>query len=72
MRITCQNFNFQLEKTAREIAFHHFGSFLTGPACRPSCPYNLGTEYVGFSPTRQTSVAPSVKRREVFGESHEG
>ena len=33
MRITCQNFNFQLEKTAREIAFHHFGSFLAGPAC---------------------------------------
>ena len=34
MRITCQNFNFQLEKNAREIAFHHFGSFLAGPARR--------------------------------------
>ena len=33
MRITCQDFNFQLEKIAREIAFHHFGSFLAGPAC---------------------------------------
>ena len=33
---------------------------------------NAGTEHVGFSPTRQTSLAPSAKRREVFGESHEG
>ena len=39
---------------------------------RPSHPYNAGTEYVGFSPTRQTLPAPSAKRREVFGESHEG
>ena len=27
---------------------------------------------VGFSPTRQTLLASSAKRREVFGESHEG
>ncbi|CAN0422214.1 unnamed protein product, partial [Laminaria digitata] len=39
---------------------------------RPSHPYNAGTEHVGFSPTRQTSLAPSAMRREVFGESHEG
>ena len=38
---------------------------------RPSHPYNAGTEHVGFSPTRQTLLAPSAKRREVFGESHE-
>ena len=29
---------------------------------------NAGTEQVGFSPTRQTLVAPSAKHREVFGE----
>ena len=39
---------------------------------RPSHPYNAGTEHVGFSPTRQTLLATSLKRREVFGESHEG
>ena len=39
---------------------------------RPSHPYNAGTEHVGCSPTRQTLHAPSKKRREVFGESHEG
>ena len=33
--------------------------------------YNDGAEHVGFSPTRQTLLAPSVKRREVFGKSHE-
>ena len=29
-------------------------------------------EHVGFSPTSQTLLALSAKRREVFGESHEG
>ena len=29
---------------------------------RPSHPYNAGTEHVGFSPTRQTLLAPSAKR----------
>ena len=40
---------------------------------RPSHPYYLGTEHVGFSPTRQTLlVAPKrAKRREAFGESHQ-
>ncbi|CAN0487828.1 unnamed protein product [Laminaria digitata] len=38
----------------------------------PSHPYNAGTEHVVFSPTRQTLLAPSANRREVFGESHEG
>ena len=41
-------------------------------AIRPSHLCNAGTEHVGFSPTRQTLRAPSAKRREVFGESHEG
>ena len=40
--------------------------------CRPSHPYNGGTEHVGFSPTRQALLAPSAKRREVFDRSHEG
>ena len=31
-----------------------------------------GTEHVGFSPTRQTLLAQSAKRREVSGESREG
>ena len=39
---------------------------------RPSHPYYAGTEHVGCSPTRQTVLAPRAKRREVFGESHEG
>ena len=39
---------------------------------RPSHPYKAGKEHVGFSPTRQTFLAPSAKRREVEGESHEG
>ena len=34
---------------------------------RPSHPYYAGTEHVGFSPTRQTLLAPRAKRREVFG-----
>ena len=39
---------------------------------RPAHPYYAGTEHVGFAPTRQTLLAPSAKRRDVFGESHEG
>ena len=31
-----------------------------------------GTEHVRFSPTQQMLLVPSAKRREVFGESHEG
>ena len=51
--------------------------FVHGGSCmtiwyRPSHPYNVGTEHVGLSPTRQTLLAPSAKRREVFGESHGG
>ena len=41
----------------------------------PSHPHNAGTEehVFGFSWTRQqTLLAPSAKRREVLGESHEG
>ena len=41
-------------------------------AIRPSRPCYAGTEHVGFSPTRQTLLAPSAKHREVFGKSHEG
>ena len=39
---------------------------------RLSHPCNAVTEHVGFSPTRKALLAPSAKRREVFGESHEG
>ena len=35
-------------------------------AISPSHPYNGGIEGVGFSPIRQTSRAPSTKRRIVF------
>ena len=38
----------------------------------PSHPKNAGTGHVRFSPTRQILLAPSAKRREVSGESHEG
>ena len=38
---------------------------------RSSHPHNVGTEYVGCSPTRQISRALSTKRRDVFGESPE-
>ena len=38
---------------------------------RPLHAYNAGTEHVGFSLTRPTLLAPSAKRREVLGESHE-
>ena len=38
-------------------------------AISPSHPHNVGTESVGFSPTRKALLAPSAKRREVFGES---
>ena len=41
-------------------------------AIRPSHSYYAGTEHVGFSPTRQALPAPSARRREVLGESHEG
>ena len=40
-------------------------------AIRPSHPCNTGTDHVGLSPTRQALLAPSAKRREVLGESHQ-
>ena len=40
---------------------------MTIDPCIPTMP---GTEHFGFSPTRQALLAPSVSRREVFGESH--
>ena len=39
---------------------------------RPSHLHNAGKEHVGLSRTMKTSLAPSVRRRGVFGESHEG
>ena len=40
---------------------------------RPSHPYNAGTEgYGGFTDQADLLLARSAKRREVFGESHEG
>ena len=47
----------------------HAGSRMT---IDPRIPYNDGTEHIGFSTTGQTLLAPSAKRRAVFGESHEG
>ena len=40
-------------------------------AISPSHPYYAGTEHVGFVSTRKISRAPSAKRCEMFGESHE-
>ena len=44
-----------------------------------ACPANeylplngSNSQHVGFSPTRQTLLAPSAKRREVFGVPREG
>ena len=34
----------------------------------PRLPTNAGTKRVGFSPTGQTVLGPSAKRRQVFGE----
>ena len=39
---------------------------------RPSHPSNAGTEHVGFSPTRQTLLPPSAKRREVCASRMKG
>ena len=49
----------------------HFVHGRSRMAPRSSHLYYAGAEHVGFSPTRQTLLAPSAKRREVFGESHE-
>ena len=38
----------------------------------PKTATSVATRVVGFSGTRQTSRAPSAKRREVFGESNKG
>ena len=48
----------------------HGPSRMTKYPCIPA--YNAGTEHVGFSPTRQTLLALSAKRRKVLGESYEG
>ena len=39
---------------------------------RPSHLYNAGTKYVGFSPAKQTLLAPSARRREVSAGGTEG
>ena len=39
---------------------------------RPSHFNHAGMERVKVSPTRQTALAPSAKRRKLFGESHDG
>ena len=38
----------------------------------PRIPYNAGTEHVGFSPTRQTLLAPNAKHHEMLVELREG
>ena len=52
--------------------FVHSGSRMTILRSIPSHPYHVGTGHVGLSSTRQISRAPRAKRREAFGESHEG
>ena len=42
---------------------------MTMEPCIPTMP---GRSTSGFSPTKQTLPAPTAKRREVLGESHEG
>ena len=49
----------------------HYHAWLQSYDHRPSHLYNTGMEHVGFSPTRQTLLAPSAKRREVLSGSHE-
>ena len=39
---------------------------------RASHPYDAGTKHVGFWPTRQTLLAPSAERREVFASRMKG
>ena len=46
--------------------------FVHGRSRRPSHDCYAGTERVGFSPTKQTLLAPSAKRREVFGGARGG
>ena len=58
------------EKAGRGAQFVHDRSRIHDH--RPSHPYYAGTEHVGFSPIRQTLLAPSAKRREALGESHKG
>ena len=42
------------------------------PDHRTPYPCDVGTKHVGFSPTSQTLLAPSVKRRDVSGKWREG
>ena len=46
----------------------HGGSRMT---VAPSHPHTAGKEHVEYSPNGRALLAPSAKRREVFGESHE-
>ena len=48
----------------------HGGGRMTIDPRIPIC--NAGTADIAFSTTRQTLLAPSTKRRKVFGESHSG
>ena len=49
-----------------------FSSRVLSSAAGNSHPYNVGRGECRVSPTRQALLVPSAKRREVFGESHEG
>ena len=55
----------------RGVLITRHGRSRTPKYSRPSHPRNAGTEHVEVSLTRQTSLAPSTNRREVFGESHD-
>ena len=50
----------------------HFMHGRSRTAIDPRMPTKAGTAHVGLSSTKQTSRAPTAKRREAFGASHEG
>ena len=52
-----------------DTQFRHGRSRMT---MNPRIPIMPGRSTSGFRQNRQTLLAPSAKRREVFGESHEG
>ena len=64
------------------VSMYVFGAYVdAGPglkrvAVENNAHYSRGggthVMHVGFSPTRQTLLAPSAKPREVLSESHEG
>ena len=58
---------FQVGTIPGEVGCTHYHALPYSYGHRPSHPYSAGTEHAGFSPTMQTSLAPSAKRCEVLG-----